>query len=115
MRVGLDYDDTVELDAPLFADLVRLFRAGGHEVIIVTFRGAVEGGNRDILAFAEDLGIDVVFTAGMQKAPYCDSILMPVDVWIDDSPVTIPSQTKLSGMAKGCLKSNDTALERDES
>jgi hypothetical protein len=114
MRLGLDFDDTVSLDPELFGALIELFKARGHEVIIVTIRQGNNALNSDVLDFAKEHDVDVIFTEGKQKAPFCNKLGKHVDVWMDDYPAAIPSVNKLAGMAFGCLKMKDLSIESDD-
>lgn len=114
MRLGLDFDETVTLDPELFGQLISLFQARGHEVIIVTIRQESNNLNADVLAFAEEYQIEAIFTGGKQKAPFCDNLGKHVDVWMDDYPAAIPSVNKLAGMAFSCVKMKDLNIEPDD-
>lgn len=101
MKIGLDYDETFTEDRELWTQFVRLAESRGHTVKFVTYRDD-RWDNDDILNDAASLGIEVIFTAGRQKANFWDA-----DVWIDDSPVTIPKAPDLGNMYDGCLVNND--------
>jgi len=101
MRIALDYDDTFTADKTFWASFVRLCDKHNHDVKFVTYRDS-RFDNDDILNDAADLGIEVVFTAGKQKAGVYDA-----DVWIDDMPVTIPVAKELGDMFDGCLVNDD--------
>lgn len=103
MIIALDYDETYS-DAPmLFKPFVKLAKEQGHSVTFVTYRdGRYIEYNDDIEMDAFDLGIDVVYTGGKQK-----SHVFKADIWIDDSPITIPSAVELGDMYDGCLVNND--------
>lgn len=101
MKIAVDYDETYTSDPKLFELFVLLAKERGHEVKFVTYRQA-KWGNDDIHADAEYLDIDVIFTEGRQKQHVYDA-----DIWIDDSPVTIPRFTDLGDIYDGCLANND--------
>lgn len=103
MKIGLDYDETYTAAPVLFKLFVLTALQHGHEVKFVTYRHTAIN-NDDIHADAEDLGIDVIFTSGKQKQHVYDA-----DIWIDDSPVTIPRAIDLGNMYDGCLVNNDMA------
>ena len=100
-RIGLDYDETFTTDPDLWRNFIRSAQSRGHEVKFVTYRSPRHP-NDDICSDAKECGIDVIFTAGRQKCNF-----YPADIWIDDSPVTIPSATDLGNMYDGCLINDD--------
>ena len=103
MIIGLDYDETYTAD-PLLWDLFIINAIKRlHKVVFVTYRDErYKVDNEDIINSAHNLGIDIVFTGSKQKE-HC----FKADVWIDDSPETIPSAIKLGDMYDGCLIQND--------
>jgi hypothetical protein len=101
MKIGLDYDETYTADRELWKLFVYAAIQKGHEVKFVTYRDS-RYENSDIMNDAYELGIHVIFTGGKQKSNFYDA-----DVWIDDSPETIPTAPMLGGMYDGCLASDD--------
>ena len=103
MKIALDFDDTYTEDPELWNSFISLAKKRGHSVAFVTYRDErFNAINLDIRAVAENLGIEVVFTGGSQKATkFC------ANIWIDDNPVTIPSTKQLGDMYDGCLINND--------
>jgi hypothetical protein len=102
MKIGLDYDETFTEDPVLWQHFVADAKARGHLIKFVTYRDN-RYDNEDILTDAEYLDIDIVFAGGVQKEHLCPEI----DVWIDDSPETIVSSTKLGNQYDGCLIQDD--------
>lgn len=103
MKIALDYDETFTADPGLWRPFVRNALERGHAVAFVTFRYEGHGGNEDILADANLLGIPVVFCNGRQKS-HC----YQADIWIDDMPVLIPSYGVMTMMTRGCEAMGDT-------
>lgn len=101
MKFALDFDDCFTKDKILWSLFINQLKLRGHSVTFVTFRSDL-GINDDILIDAKNLGIDIVFTNGKQKAGCFDA-----DIWIDDSPVTIPKAEDLNNMFKGCVRNGD--------
>lgn len=101
MKIALDFDETFTLDENFWEHFISMSKMSGHEVKFVTYRSD-RWENSDILNASEKLGIDVIFTNGKQKANFYDA-----DVWIDDSPVTIPRASDLGNMFDGCLVNDD--------
>lgn len=99
--IALDFDETYTEDPTAFNEIVRIFKARGHTVTFVTFRDP-RYNNTDIEVAANELGIDIVFTSGKQKAH-----VFKADIWIDDTPVLIPSAVDLGNTYDGCLIIDD--------
>jgi len=102
MIIALDYDECFTEDKVFWSGFVASAKKSGHTVTFVTYRPDRWHDSTDILADADTLGIETVFTAGQQKAG-----LFKADIWIDDSPVTIPVAEDLGNMYDGCLINND--------
>lgn len=95
MRIALDYDDTFTNDDVLWMEFVRLAKARGHSVSIVTWRHPHEVCGQ-LRRDAELMGIDIVCCSRQQKSECHEA-----DVWIDDMPHAIPSIAMLSAMTIG--------------
>ena len=88
--IGLDYDGTITADPPLWSGFIKLCKARGHRIKIVTYRTRGQYDcDQDILDFAAANQIEYVFTAGKAKTKACPE----VSVWIDDMPFTIIEST----------------------
>ena len=85
LSIALDYDETFTADRELWTNFIILAKGSNHKVTFVTYRFD-NGLNADIIEDAYHLGISYVFTGGKQK-----SECFKADIWIDDSPITIPS------------------------
>ena len=92
MKIALDYDETYTEDKSLWNLFVLQAKNNGHEVKFVTYRfpSCYEPYSRpqdniDIEADAKSIDIDIIYTCSEQKSDYYDA-----DIWIDDSPITIP-------------------------
>ena len=85
---ALDYDETFTDEPVLWEWFINKAKERGHSVTFVTSREdpTIQGWNDDIRADAKRLGIDIVFCFGEPKATK-----FKADVWIDDSPLSIPS------------------------
>lgn len=88
MKIALDFDETFTEDPVLFGNLVRLAKARGHEVKMVTWRKP-EANNEDIELEARAMGIDVIYCSGIAKMK-----CYAADVWIDDSPYAVTCHAK---------------------
>lgn len=105
-HIGVDYDETVTTNPYLWQQVIQLFLQNGCQVSLVSIR-PLNQPNIDMMEFASACGIPMYTTNGMQKAPYMEAEGCPVDIWIDDAPETIPSGTKLLGMAIGCMRQGE--------
>lgn len=98
MKIALDFDETITLDPIFWGQVIELAKRRMHEVTIVTYRPPSLG-NMDIEEYAMEYNVNVICTAGVQKASMFDA-----DVWIDDNPATIPGEQKLACMLAGVKK-----------
>lgn len=85
LSIALDYDECFTANKELWTNFVLLAKSLNSKVTFVTFRYESQN-NTDIIADAKQLGIPIVFSNGKQK-----SSVFNADIWIDDSPITIPS------------------------
>lgn len=85
LSIALDYDETFTANRELWTGFIALAKGMNCKVTFVTFRHKSKG-NKDIIADAEHLKISIIFSNGKPK-----SSVFTADIWIDDSPVTIPS------------------------
>jgi hypothetical protein len=95
MKIGLDWDGTVNADPTTFREVVCSFLDAGHEVAVVTWRCKPEsetGWERsegvwpDIEAIFEDWGfrLPIYYCNGKAKRDFYQA-----DIWIDDNPSSI--------------------------
>lgn len=77
-----------------WAEFIKLSKRFGHRVTIVTIRNE-KGENSEIEGFALDNNIGVVYTNGKQK-----STMHNADVWIDDMPLSIPSDDAMRAVTR---------------
>jgi hypothetical protein len=85
LSIALDYDQTFTANRKLWINFIILAKSLNSKVTFVTFRYETQH-NMDIIADAMQLDIPIVFSNGKQK-----SSVFNADIWIDDSPITIPS------------------------
>lgn len=85
LSIALDYDETFTANRELWTGFIALAKSMNCKVTFVTYR-MQNGHNMDIIYDAEKLGIAIIFSNGQPK-----SSIFAADIWIDDSPVTIPS------------------------
>lgn len=103
-RIALDFDDTFTLNSSVWHHIVDLMIIeGDFDVRFVTFRHSTDD-NTDIEFWSGELGIQVIYCGGVQKAQVCAEKGWFPDVWIDDFPVLIPMKQQLQGMILGIEK-----------
>lgn len=91
MRIGLDFDGTLTADPVLFAGFVNFAKSRGHSVVLVTARLDTHENRAtidDFLASADFPEVTTFFTGLQSKIAYMKTAGMPVDVWIEDDPLT---------------------------
>jgi hypothetical protein len=88
MKIGLDWDGTVNADPKTFREVVCCFQDAGHEVAVVTWRcdPSPERIWPDIMAVFEDWGFElpIYYCNGKAKREYYQA-----DIWIDDNPSAV--------------------------
>lgn len=90
MKIGLDWDGTVNADPTTFREVVCSFQDAGHEVAVVTWRCEPEDpedeGWSDIEDIFEDWGfrLPIYYCNGKAKRDFYQA-----DIWIDDNPSAI--------------------------
>lgn len=86
MILALDYDGTYTKDPAMWLSAIQVFRAAGHEVFCCTMRTPEE-----VLSMDPALRslVMVVPTSREAKGPFVKALGIPVDIWIDDSPMLI--------------------------
>lgn len=99
MHIGLDYDGTYTEDPATWLQVVKTMLAAGHMVTVVTMRypSECEGLiDPDLLG----LGVRVVPTSRMAKAPFMDQLGIKIHIWIDDHPEAVhKSAAEIWGVA----------------
>lgn len=78
MLIAIDYDGTYSEDEQLWYDFVKKAIGRGHEVICITMRRPAEK--------LDDMPCDVIYTSRAAKRNYAESLGYYVDIWIDDAP-----------------------------
>lgn len=90
MRISLDYDDTYTKDPEFWDEFIHNCRASGYEIMIVTFRDP----SIPIEIYPE--GVNVYYTSYRAKRRFMLDEGIEIDVWIDDSPECIVSDSSWS-------------------
>lgn len=94
MNIALDYDGTCTEDIDLFYMFVKLARASGHKVYIVTMRFPSEINDpkfpgKAIPQKLLDIVNGTVCTSRQAKRKVMDDLNIPIQVWIDDNPLAV--------------------------
>jgi len=114
MHLGLDYDDTYT-KAPAFWDsLIHLARAAGHRVSLVTYRDDRYDWTDMMTHLRDVVGIQIHCTRGVAKAHWMTHIAEdPVDVWIDDRPASITSNSVLNVEQLAIWREENAAKDKE--
>lgn len=88
MRIAIDFDETLTLDAKLWREFIALCTVGGHSIVCVTARRDTDENRETLSEWMESHGINlrVYFTGLGSKVDYMQSRGLKVDIWIDDDP-----------------------------
>jgi len=92
LSIALDYDETFTANRELWTGFIALAKSLNCKITFVTYR-MQNAQNMDIIADAYRLGINIVFSNGQPK-----SSVFVADIWIDDSPITIPSHEAMTDL-----------------
>lgn len=96
MHIALDYDDTYTRDPNAWDQFVHMMHDLGHKVSIVTFRDERHDWTPALSWLRDEIGIPVVCTRGIAKKFYTDNFYEPIDIWIDDRPAGILSNSSMT-------------------
>ena len=77
--VSIDYDDTYTSCPKSWQKVVDTLKDGGFMVFCVTARGPDE-------PIEHDIGVEVIYCSGEEKALAASKQGVGVDIWIDDMP-----------------------------
>ena len=87
MVISVDWDGTAGADPELFEIFIVAAKLRGHVVLLCTQRNAEQG--PEIQEFADRMDINVVWAYGFSKLEATANAGFPVDVWIDDNPISV--------------------------
>lgn len=93
MNIGIDFDDTITRDKPLWKSFISAALTRGHKVYIVTWRDEAWG--NEVVAEFGSLVTGVYCTAMKAKEAFMFDAGIIIDVWIDDNvrAITADGQT----------------------
>lgn len=96
MKIALDYDNTYTLHPEFWQVFIGMATGAGHEIRVVTVRDERFDRTAPLIEL-EDI-LPVIYTRGVAKRWYLSHFgdgFVP-DVWIDDSPDSIISNSSFS-------------------
>jgi hydroxymethylpyrimidine pyrophosphatase-like HAD family hydrolase len=99
MNIALDFDETYTLSPFFWDEFIQLTKAHGHKVVVVTIRHEYWDAH-PYLDDLKDNGLQVVFTDGRAKKPFCEELGINIDVWTDDRPDYINNNSKWKHTSK---------------
>lgn len=97
MIIAIDFDDTFTLDVAAWTTVIAVLQAAGHTVVCVTSRHRSDETEAEFASLLPGT-VKSFFAAGTSKKSYMMSVGIDVDVWIDDSPDSIPTQQELEDL-----------------
>jgi hypothetical protein len=88
MRIAIDFDDTLTMDAALWRQFVDSCKSLGHQVVCVTARRDTDDNNETLDSWMQSHGLDlrVYYTGLASKVDHMKKLGLQVDIWIDDDP-----------------------------
>lgn len=84
MNIALDYDDTYTRDSFFWDEFITLCKKHNVNVFILTKRGTSNQGET-----AKVEGVKTHYSNRRAKYHYARENGIPVDIWIDDSPMNL--------------------------
>ena len=84
MVVAMDYDGTYTLDPNVWQMILNRLKMSGHTVYLVTMRTPEEC--IDLCPDLVKIVDDVIPTSRKAKMPFVRNLGIKIDVWIDDRP-----------------------------
>jgi hypothetical protein len=97
MTIAIDFDDTFTRDPDLWSRFVVMCQNRGYKPIMVTMRFPTQhGGMEDAIELFG--AVNVYFTGHHLKKPFMELHNIHVDVWIDDTPESIPNLVEVNGI-----------------
>lgn len=92
--IALDYDNTYDADPVAWDHFIKIFKGRGHHVVVLTFRD--DRYDKTPLLLDLEKSIPVYYTRGVAKRWWSDQFGPgKIDVWIDDRPEAIISNSLL--------------------
>lgn len=88
---AIDFDNTIDRDPILWRAWVDLAILRGHKVYLVTSRRDTMENQDIVYEWLKDNNINLAafFTSLRSKIEYMEERRIKIDVWVDDSPMTL--------------------------
>lgn len=94
MNVSLDFDNTYTRDPETWDEVVKLFRAKGHKVYVVTMRYLDGWEDIPVTKALKDKVDGIFFTSRKAKKSFMFNEGISIDVWLDDIPYFVDNDAK---------------------
>jgi hydroxymethylpyrimidine pyrophosphatase-like HAD family hydrolase len=93
--IAIDYDGTYTDDPEAWNKVIQVLQAAGHEVICVTMRYGKSQAKlwRSAETILDLEGVMIYYTGRKAKKPWCEEQGLNVDIWIDDNPFWVVSDS----------------------
>lgn len=93
MIFALDFDKTYTEDPRFWQSFIDMAEENGHEVFIVTVRHSYWDAHPLLDELSNRSSVIIVYTDGRAKRVFCEGLGIKIDIWIDDRPETIISNS----------------------
>lgn len=94
MNIAIDYDDTFSADPEGWIEVIKLMELRGHKFICVTGRSNEGEFGKPVIKAIDGI-IPIVFAGQQWKNKAAEAAGYKIDIWIDDSPLSIGKQTMI--------------------
>jgi hypothetical protein len=92
--IAIDFDRTFTLDVETWTKTIELFKLAGWQVICISSRGESPENRKHLQKYLPN--IPILLTNNSPKSIYSRENGYNVDVWVDDTPCSIPSTTEFT-------------------
>jgi hypothetical protein len=93
MIIALDFDQTYTLDPPAWDAFIKEMSFWDATIHIVTVRHEYWDAHPLLDRLEDEFNLKVFFTDGRAKKEFMEGLGIKIDVWIDDRPQTITSNS----------------------
>lgn len=111
----MDYDETYTSDPGCMRAVIRCFQSCGHKVFIVTMRSHEHDWDDEFKFLKDNYQVDTIFCDGKAKKPFCESLGLKFQFWMDDKPEGINADSIFTGPElEAWREQNKLIKEQDE-
>ena len=96
LTIALDYDLTYTADKETFKKVIITLQLAGHKIYCVTMRSFEHDFHPDFDELLTYYNIETIFCDGHAKRVVCETLGIPIDIWIDDKPQSVVSDSEYS-------------------